>query len=424
MAQPLPNGARLKDAQFLVGATAEVGLTDKEGLYNWKDAAKVGTVIDREFNLLQTTAYPAWDTWTGTGANNVAFNLTNTNRVINRAKEKGQKTVVHLLAGSPTYFPAWLNQASLSPTELDALLTRWINYAMKENDNSRKVDYWNVVNEAFMWNGRYWDSSTAANTNPWHKMGWEEDKSGLTGTAKVYSQHPVYIRRAFEMARQNASTKLELRDYGIEFWDGSVKTRAFYQLVKHLLNSGVPIDAIGFQGHFRTDIKYDWSKHKQAVEEYRKLGLEVYLTEIDYGDRDPAAPAATANRTAAFDSIQADGYYQLAKAFVSGGGTWLCLWGIADNSNQYWRMGQSALIFDESYAAKKAYESFRKGIVDGLVPPTSLHRPKTGKAGESSERSRSLLRNPLRKGGASATVLKIEKDVYYDLKGKAYPEAR
>lgn len=392
MAQTMPGGKRLKEHNYLVGATAEVGLTDKEGLFNWKDAAKVGTVIDREFNLLQTTAYPAWDTWTGTGINNVAFNITNTNRVINRAKEKGQKTVVHLLAGSPTYFPAWLNQANLSPSELDALLTRWINFIMKENDNSRKVDYWNVVNEAFMWNGRYWDSSSAANTNPWHKMGWEEDKSGLTGTAKVYSHHPIYIRRAFEIARQNATTKLELRDYGIEFWDGTAKTRAFYQLVKHLQNSNVPIDAIGFQGHFRTDVRYDWSKHKQAVEEYRKLGLEVYLTEIDYGDRDPAAPAAAANRTAAFDSIQADGYYQMAKAFVSGGGQWLCLWGIADNSNQYWRMGQSALIFDESYAAKKTYESFRQGIVDGLVPPTSLRKPKTGETGKAGASSRNLQR--------------------------------
>jgi len=378
LAQPLPSGTRLKESGFLVGATAEIGLADKEGLFNWKDAAKVGVVIDREFNLLQTTAYPAWDTWTGTGMNNVAFNLANTNRVINRAKEKGQKTVVHLLAGSPTYFPAWMNQASPTPTELEALLSRWITFAMNDNENRLKVDYWNVVNEAFMWNGKYWDSSSAANTNPWDKMGWEEDKSGLTGTAKVYARHPVYIRRAFEMARQHSTAKLELRDYGIEFWDGSVKTRAFYQLVKHLLNSGAPIDAIGFQGHFRTDITYDWSKLKQAVEEYRKLGLEVYLTEIDFGDKDPAAAAGTAHRTAAFDSIQAEGYYQLAKNFVAGGGSWLCLWGVADNSNQYWRMGQSALLFDESYAAKKAYESFRKGITDGMAPSTSIRRKRGG----------------------------------------------
>lgn len=418
MAQPVPGGARLKDAGFLVGATAEVGFAEKEGLFEWKDAAKVATVIDREFNLVQTTAYPAWDTWTGTGYANVGFDLSKTNRVINRAKEKGQKTVVHLLAGSPTYFPAWMNPATASASELDALLGRWIEFAMTNNDNRSKVDYWNVVNEVFMWNGKYWDSTSAANTNPWDKMGWEEDQSGLTGTAKVYPRHPVYIRRAFELARKHTNAKLELRDYGIEFWDNSVKSRAFYQLVRHLQNSGAPIDAMGFQGHFRTDVKYDWSKHKQAVEEYRKLGLEVYMTEIDYGDRDPAAAAGTAHRTPAFDSLQAEGYYQLAKAFVSGGGNWLCLWGVADNTNQYWRMGQSALLFDESYAAKKVYESFRQGIVDGLKPPVPiLDVPEAGRRGE---RGKPFLRSPLGPKGAAVVEVRAG-DGAYDLSGKTLP---
>jgi hypothetical protein len=218
-----------------------------------------------------------------------------------------------------------------------------------------------------MWNGSYWDSSSVANTCPWQKMGWESDKSGLTGSAKVYAQHPVYIRRAFELARQHTQGKLELRDYGIEFWDGSKKCLAFYQLVKHLVNSGVPIDAVGLQCHFRTDMTYDWSQLKQAVQEYRKLGLEVYLTEVDYGDTDPVAAAGTAHRTAAWDTLQARNYHDFAKAATSGGANWICLWGVADNTNTYWRMGQSALLYDESYAPKFSYYQFRQGIVEGLA---------------------------------------------------------
>jgi GH35 family endo-1,4-beta-xylanase len=279
-AQTLPSGKRLNDNGLLVGATAEVGSADKEGLFSWTDAAMVKTVMGREFGLVQTTAYPAWDTWGGSGMNSVTFTMANTNQVINWAKDNGKKCVVHLLAGSPTYFPAWLDSGNWTEPQLDTLLNHWITYVMTSNSNASKVDYWNVVNEAFMWNGSYWDSSSTANTCPWQKMGWEADQSGLTGTAKVYSQHPVYIRRAFELARKFTSAKLELRDYGIEFWDGSKKTRAFYQLVKHLLNSGVPIGAVGFQCHFRTDNTYDWTKLQQAVQEYRKLGLEVYLTEV------------------------------------------------------------------------------------------------------------------------------------------------
>jgi len=367
-AQPVPQGTPLGSNGLLVGATAEVGASDKEGISGWMDGAKVKTVISRDFGLVQTTAYPAWDTWTGTGMNNVGFDLSKTNEVINWAKGANKKMAVHLLAGSPTYFPAWLNGGTWTPSQLEGLLQKWVDFAMTSNDNAKKVDYWNVANEAFMWNGNYWDSSTVENTNPWHGMGWEDDKSGLTGSAHVYAKHPVYIRRAFEMARKHTTAKLELRDYGIEFWNTSAKKpRAFYQLVKHLLATGTPIDAVGFQGHFRTDLNYDWSQLKQAVQEYRKLGLEVYIAEVDYGDTDPVAAATSAHRTAAWDTLQAKNLRQFATAAVSGGVNWICLWGVGDNTNTYWRKGQSALLYDENYAAKYAYGQFRQGIVDGLA---------------------------------------------------------
>jgi hypothetical protein len=58
----------------------------------------------------------------------------------------------------------------------------------------------------------------------------------------------------------------------------------------------------------------------------------------------------------------------MVSAAVGGGAKWICLWGVADNTNNYWRKGQSALLFDESYAAKHAYYEFRQGILDGLAP--------------------------------------------------------
>ena len=79
LAQTVPSGKRLTDNGLLVGATAEVGSADKEGLFSWTDAAKVKTVMGREFGLVQTTAYPAWDVWGGTGMSSVTFNLSTTN---------------------------------------------------------------------------------------------------------------------------------------------------------------------------------------------------------------------------------------------------------------------------------------------------------------------------------------------------------
>jgi hypothetical protein len=99
----------------------------------------------------------------------------------------------------------------------------------------------------------------------------------------------------------------------------------------------------------------------------------VYITEADYGDTDPIAAAGNARRTAAWDTLQAKQYRALVAAAVGGGAKWICLWGVADNTNNYWRKGQSALLFDEAYAAKYAYYEFRQGILDGLAP-TALGR--------------------------------------------------
>lgn len=364
--------AQLNGNGLLIGATAEVGSSQKEGLFSWTNSESVKTVINREFGLVQTTSYPTWDTWSGTSLQDVGFNMDNANKVINWSKDNNKKVAIHLLTGSPTYFPAWLNSGTWDAASLDTLLNHWISFAITSNENATKVDYWNVVNEAFMWNGKYWNNTGTKDVNPWQQMGWEDDQSGLTGDQKVYPQHPVYIRRAFQMARQYTKAKLELRDYGIEFWNGSVKTRAFYQLVKHLLNTGIPIDAVGFQGHFRTDQKYDWDKLREAVAQYRALGLEVYLTEVDIGDADPVAAATTAHRTTAWDSTQSAYYHDMAQAAVKGGINWICLWGVGDNTNTYWRMGQSALLFDEQYQTKSAYTMFVQGLKDGLASGSAI----------------------------------------------------
>ncbi|MEK7392312.1 MAG: hypothetical protein AAB214_07075, partial [Fibrobacterota bacterium] len=60
---------------------------------------------------------------------------------------------------------------------------------------------------------------------------------------------------------------------------------------------------------------------------------------------------------------------------TAGGANWICLWGVADNTNLYWRKGQSALIFDEAYNAKGSYYRFRQGIVDGLATVSVGEKP-------------------------------------------------
>jgi len=123
---------------------------------------------------------------------------------------------------------------------------------------------------------------------------------------------------------------------------------------------------VGFQGHFRLDRTYDWSSLTKAVSEYKKLGLEVYITEVDYGDTDQIAAAKPSRWSAQMDSAQKKAYHDFTAAAVAGGANWICLWGVADNTNSYWRMGQNALLFNEQYQPKPAYYGFHQGITDGF----------------------------------------------------------
>jgi GH35 family endo-1,4-beta-xylanase len=366
-AQTIPQGQRLKDINpnLYVGVSIQSGGADATSLLT--NNTGVQKVFKREFNLGQTTCYPAWETWTG----EKQYNLTGFNNVVNWFYANDVKISAHLLAGPNTYFPEWLKTGTYTNEELESILHDWIKTVIESNDNATKVDYWNVVNEALASNGKYYASTDCK----WQQLGWEDDQSGLTGADKVNAQHPVWVRRAFEYAAEYTDKILELRDYNADFWNVS-KSKAFHQLVKHLLNSGVPLHAVGLQGHFNLDGNYDWSKLTQAIQEYKKLGLEVYITEIDLGDVAKSWSTAKATR-------QREQYKQMTQAIVEGGAEWICFWGIRDNTNEFWRYNESPLIFDNNLNPKPAYY----GVQEGLAVVTSV-------AGETNSPYR--IKNPIK----------------------------
>jgi GH35 family endo-1,4-beta-xylanase len=351
-AQAVPTGQRLKDINpaILVGSVLQTGYADAKNILIAN--TPIQTVFNREFNLGQTTCYPAWSTWKGLKQ----YDFTPFNQTINWLASKHIPIVGHLLAGPDNYYPEWYKKASYTTTELDSILLDFIRTAITSNNNSEKVDYWNVVNESLWWNGHYYNSNSKDLGCKLQELGMEEDKSGLVGDAKIHISHPIYIRKAFEYARKFTKKKLELRDYNAEFW-GSTKSKAFYQLVKHLLNSGTPLDAVGFQGHFDLAKTNDWSKFKQTIQEFKKLGLEVYITELDVADKTKSWSTELAEN-------QKQQYKLIMQAIVEGGANWICFWGVRDNWNKSWLLNESPLLFDHNFNPKPAYY----GVQQGLMP--------------------------------------------------------
>ncbi len=168
---------------------------------------------------------------------------------------------------------------------------------------------------------------------------------------KILDQHPVYIRKAFEIARKYTNNKLELRDNGIEFPDND-EYQMFYQLVKHLLNQGVPLDAVGFQTHLNTNHTYDWEGLKNNIRRYKDLGLEVYINELDVGN-----DGSEQGR-----KKQKQYYYNVVKAAREGGVDQIHLWGLNDGQMGDYREDEFALLFEGYMEPKPAYYGFQEAL--------------------------------------------------------------
>ena len=351
LAQTVPIGLGLRDVNpdIIVGATLQSGMSDAQMVTTVNSCQQ--NVFLRDFNLGQATCYPAWETWKGLKK----YDFTAFNKTINWLLSKDRLVAAHLLVGPDNYFPEWFKTGTFSKNELDSLMFDYIKSAIISNENNRKVEYWNVVNETLAPTTHYYDNLGKNLHCKFQKLGMEPDKSGLTGADKVNLEHPVYIRKAFEYARKYTNKKLELRDYGIEFWDEG-KSKAFYQLVKHLINSGTPIDAVGLQGHFNLNNKNDWHKLTEAILRYESLGLEVYITEIDLADKtnDWSTDKALKQRKE---------YALMMKAIVEANPTWICFWGLRDNWNKHWLYDKHPLLYDYDFNQKPAYYGVQEGLL-------------------------------------------------------------
>ncbi|MDX2185411.1 MAG: endo-1,4-beta-xylanase [Opitutaceae bacterium] len=343
---PLPSGVRLKEAAgtLLIGARPDGG-------YPRPQSSRANTlVLEREFSALQPTWWGNWGGWSGPGQ----YDFAGMNAWINWGHERGKKIVVHMLVGGNQYMPEWLVKGSFRPAELDQMMGAMIKAAITGNENDRKVHTWNVVNEAFAHEGERGSEYKQDADNLWHQLGWEEDRSGLTGDDKVVDRHPAYIAKAFHYARQHTRAKLELRENEMEFEPREKRLKLFYQLVKHLLESGVPLDAVGLQCHMYAwddNRAYSMEGFKEVVARFRKLGLEVMVTEIDMVQsfNDP--------------ELQRRRYEEFVHACVEAGVSQLHFWGVRDGSDKGWFGDRKPLLFDESFAPKPAYYGVQAALL-------------------------------------------------------------
>ncbi|MDC0008261.1 endo-1,4-beta-xylanase [bacterium] len=323
------------------------------GNFSFVDQAKYLAITETEFNATQVLYYAGFGGWPSRNE----YDFTNLNTSVNWLAERNIGTHIHMLFGPDLYMPDWLKKVTWTPEELDSLMQEYIQNIMDANDNKNKVAVWNVINELFN------DDGTYRSDMVWNQMGFEDDISDLTGDENINTQHPIFIRKAFEYCRNATSAKLEYRDYLIENndpgsgWDK--KHKATYQLLKHMLNSNIPLDAVGIQGHF--DIgELGWVLDnkglQQIVEKFKALGLEVYITEMDIGTKGAY--------TTAEQEQQRTDFYNYTLQALNGGAERIYTWGVHDGRDQFWRTDEKPLLWDANLDPKKAYEGVKKALQD------------------------------------------------------------
>jgi endo-1,4-beta-xylanase len=213
-----------------------------------------------------------------------------------------------------------------------------------------RIKGWDVVNEALNADGTMRQSN-------WMKIIGED-----------------YVAKAFQFAHEaDPQAELYYNDYSLE---NEPKRNGAIRLIRELKSQGVPIAAVGLQGH--NNLKFPSLEQQDAtIEAFAKLGIKVNITELDIDvlphideDKGPTTkltyqlnPFASGLPQSLLDD-QAKRFADLFSVYlkhrdvidritfwgVTDGDTWLNNWPVRGRTNY-------PLLFDREGKAKPAFDA-------------------------------------------------------------------
>jgi endo-1,4-beta-xylanase len=255
------------------------------------------------------------------------------------AQENGMKMRGHTLVWH-NQTPSWvfLNSEGEKVTR-DQLLQRMKDHIITVIQRYKGQIYcWDVVNEAV----------TDEGPELYRKTNWLE----IIGED--------YIEKAFEYAHEaDPDALLFYNDYNES---NPEKREKIYQLVKSLVDKGVPIHGVGLQGHWNL-INPSIDEIRLAIERYASLGLKLQLTELDvsvftFEDKRTGLTEAT-NEITELQSQRYQQFFQLFREYKEII-TAVTFWGAADDYtwlDDFPVRGRKnwPFLFDENHQPKKAF---------------------------------------------------------------------
>jgi len=280
------------------------------------------------------------------------YDFTNADRYVAFGESNHMVIIGHTLVWHHQT-PRWVFQdTNGNPVTREVLLERMHDHIQTVVGRYRgRIKDWDVVNEVLKDDG-------TLRTSPWEK---------IIG--------PDYIEKAFQYAHEaDPDAELNYNDFSLE---NKAKRQGAIALIKKLKAEGIPITAVGLQGHF----KMDWPTVEQedaTISDFARLGVKVMITELDVD----VVRATQRNRTADIEAnaqrvaganvysngLPADVQQALAKRYADLFGVFLkhrdvvervTFWGVTDGDSwlNTWGRKNYPLLFDRDGKPKPAFEA-------------------------------------------------------------------
>ncbi|MBS7653662.1 MAG: endo-1,4-beta-xylanase [Candidatus Bathyarchaeia archaeon] len=314
-------------------------LAEKCGIYigaaverSLLDIPDYAYALKQEFNILTTEnalkfgpVHPQRD----------AYSFSDADYIISFAESNGMKVRGHTLVWHQQ-LPSWVAQGNYSREEWISIIREHIMTVVGRYKG--RIYAWDVINEAIA------------------------DDGTLRDTIWLRNIGPEYIEMAFRWAHEaDPQAILFYNDYGAEGLN--VKSNAIYNLVKSLLEKGVPIHGVGLQMHVSLENPSNPQEVAANIKRLNDLGLEVHITEMDVRIRMPARWEDLVEQAKIYrDFLRVCLSAERCKAFV--------MWGFTDKYSWipgYFSGYGAALIFDESYVPKPAYYYIAATFIEHLT---------------------------------------------------------
>ncbi len=279
--------------------------------------------------------------WQVIEPNQGQFDYSEADPIVNWAVQKGMKVKGHTLI--------WHSQMSPWLEGLDAQATRTAaeNHIKELMSHYKgKLYSWDVVNEAVETDTNVGDSNPRMRPTVFYQKLGEN-----------------YIEEMFRYAReQDPNVKLYYNDYSIDA--DNAKAQYVYEMIKKMVENGVPIDGVGFQMHIGPPNNHNVTGEtvRKNMKKFTDLGLEVLISEMDInlcgGQITPEEQLTL--------------YHDIVEACVQNVKcTAITFWGVDDPRSwlnnfeeaQCNGSGATPLLFDASFQKKQTYNR----VMDALT---------------------------------------------------------